>query len=102
MNLKKISIFWWEKNQAPKTMELNKDVINIGREISNDLIINSRSVSRKHGMIVRTSSSIHYIDYGNTSGSKINGKKIFENDSTIIKPGDVISLGLVDLTVATN
>ena len=100
MQLGELSIFWWERNQAPKTFSVDREVIQIGREITNDLVIRSKSVSRKHGIIFNTNNGIHYVDYGSTTGSKINGKRIYEEGSILIKPGDVISLGLVDLTIA--
>tara|TARA_Y100000590_G_scaffold470169_2_gene662502 strand:+ start:828 stop:1142 length:315 start_codon:yes stop_codon:yes gene_type:complete len=97
-----LSIFWWERNQTPKVFNINKELIHIGRDISNDLVMRSRSVSRNHGSIINIGEKVHYLDKGSSIGSKLNGKKILSEKPIELHPGDIVSLGFVDLTISSS
>ncbi len=97
-----VSIFWWERNQTPKVFNINKELIHIGRDISNDLVMRSKSVSRNHGSIINLGEKVHYLDKGSSIGSKLNGKKILSENPIELHPGDIVSLGFVDLTISSS
>ncbi|MEG0829325.1 MAG: FtsW/RodA/SpoVE family cell cycle protein [Anaerovoracaceae bacterium] len=70
----------------------------IGRIPSADVVVNLKSVSRSHGTLVRDAEGIwRYNDLNSANGSHINGKKVTK--PTILRGGDVLSLGGLDFTL---
>ena len=73
---------------------LEEDVINIGRQLKNDLVVNDPRVSRKHAQI-RVIKGRHILfDLGSSGGTKVNEKPIKQSS---LHPGDVITLAGVPL-----
>ena len=73
-------------------LSFNADEINIGREFSNDLVIDDIEVSRRHAKITYTDSHGYQLeDLNSTYGTFVNGKRITKR--SIIKLGDKIGLG---------
>ena len=74
---------------------LVKTVINIGRRLENDLVIDDPRVSRNHAQL--RASHGHYVlqDLSSTGGTFVNGSRVSE---TILYPNDTISLGGMTLT----
>ncbi len=77
--------------QPNQIYELNRDVITIGRDITNDITINDPEVSRHHARISRQGD--HYIieDVGSTNGTFINGQRL--SGSRMLSAGETIGLG---------
>ena len=77
--------------QPNQTFELNKDIITLGRDITNDIVINDPEVSRHHLRITRGASGYNIEDLGSTNGTFIGGQRV-----TGVRPlnrGDMIGLG---------
>ncbi|MFC1960160.1 FHA domain-containing protein [Chloroflexota bacterium] len=77
--------------QPNQAYELNKDIVALGRDITNDIVINDPEVSRHHCRLSRTSTGYTFEDLGSTNGSFINGQRL-----TATRPmmnGDMIGLG---------
>lgn len=77
--------------QPNQTFELNKDVITLGRDITNDIVINDPEVSRHHLRFTRGASGYNMEDLGSTNGTFIGGQRM-----TGVRPlnrGDMIGLG---------
>ncbi len=77
--------------QPNQTFELNKDIITLGRDITNDIVINDPEVSRHHLRLTRGASGYNIEDLGSTNGTFIGGQRI-----TGVRPlnrGDMIGLG---------
>lgn len=74
---------------------LVKTVINIGRRLENDLVIDDPRVSRNHAQLRATEGHYVLVDLSSTSGTFVNGNRVSE---TILYPNDTISLGGVKLT----
>lgn len=70
--------------------DLAGDVLNLGRDITNDIVINDREVSRHH---LRFTKSDGYTmeDLGSTNGTFVNGKRV--TGSIALKNGDMVGLG---------
>jgi pSer/pThr/pTyr-binding forkhead associated (FHA) protein len=78
-----------------KIYPLFKAVINIGRRLENDLVIDDPRVSRNHAQLRAVEGNYVLFDLNSTAGTFVNGSRVNE---TIIYPNDSISLGGVTLT----
>ena len=84
--------------QGPRldqTFELDQDVIALGREAGNDLIIEDPQVSRRHARLTRQGSSYVIEDLGSTNGTFVNGSRV--TVPVLLADGDLI--GLADTVV---
>lgn len=77
--------------QPNQVYELNKDVVAIGRDITNDIVINDPEISRHHSRMTRTAGGYVLEDVGSTNGSFVNGQRL--NGARPLNSGDLISLG---------
>ncbi len=77
--------------QPNQTYELNKDIVALGRDITNDIVINDPEVSRHHCRLTRTPSGYTYEDLGSTNGSFVNGQRL--TGARQLVHGDMIGLG---------
>lgn len=77
--------------QPNQVFELNEDVSNIGRDITNEIVINDREVSRHHLRFMKGADGVTLEDLGSTNGTFINGKRLM--GAQALKNGDMIGLG---------
>ena len=73
-----------------RTIQLDRPVINIGRRVDNDIILEDSRVSRVHAQIRQRFGRFMLYDLGSRSGTIVNGQRIVE---CVLQPGDVITLG---------
>lgn len=89
--------------RGPKVNEpfdLSRDLMTLGRDITNEIVINDVEVSRHHMRLSRSINGFMCEDLGSTNGTFINGKRV--KSAVEIKNGDVIGLGeTVTLLVET-
>jgi predicted component of type VI protein secretion system len=74
-----------------KVHELAKDVVTLGRDVSNDIVINDAEVSRNHARLTAQSGSYLMEDLASTNGTFVNGQRLI--GPKLLNPGDVIGLG---------
>jgi pSer/pThr/pTyr-binding forkhead associated (FHA) protein len=74
-----------------KIFPMEGDVITIGREAGNGIVINDAEVSRKHTQFVFQGGKYIVTDLGSTNGTFVNGQRL--TGQHILQPGEVISLG---------
>lgn len=74
-----------------ETFELNKDVLTLGRDVTNDIVLADPEVSRQHARIKRTPGGYVLEDLGSTNGSFVNGERLVS--PRVLNPGDLVGLG---------
>jgi predicted component of type VI protein secretion system len=77
--------------QPNQIYELNKDIITLGRDITNDIVINDPEVSRHHSRMTRSAGGYMLEDLGSTNGTFVNGQRL--TGARQLNSGDLISLG---------
>jgi len=82
--------------------ESKTDLIAIGRDARNDVVIPDVSVSRFHAMAKRSAGGAFLmLDAGSTNGTTVNGASVPPRDAgqpTRLKPGDTVKIGQVEFT----
>jgi len=73
-----------------RTISLREPVLNMGRRLDNQIIVDDPRVSRNHAQLRLRFGHYVVYDLGSTGGTFVNGKRIEE---CVLRPGDVISLG---------
>jgi pSer/pThr/pTyr-binding forkhead associated (FHA) protein len=73
-----------------RTISLREPVLNLGRRLDNQIIVDDPRVSRSHAQLRLRFGHYVVYDLGSTGGTFVNGKRIEE---CVLRPGDVISLG---------
>ncbi len=74
-----------------KSFSLDKNEIFIGRDLSNDIVINDGEVSRRHTRLFLQGSNYVVEDLGSTNGTSVNGQRLM--GPYILRPGEVVTLG---------
>lgn len=74
-----------------KVHEMVKDVLTLGRDVSNDIVINDAEVSRNHARLTAQSGSFLMEDLASTNGTFVNGQRLI--GPKLLNAGDVVGLG---------
>jgi len=77
-----------------KVFPLNKSVINIGRRLDNQLVIDDPRISRNHAQLRAIKGRFVIFDLNSTGGTFVNAQR---TSQSVLYPGDVISLAGVPL-----
>lgn len=80
--------------EGVKIFPLNQPVVNIGRRLDNQLIIDDPRVSRNHAQLRAIKGRFVVFDLNSTGGTFVNGQR---TSQSVLYPGDVISLAGVAL-----
>ncbi len=75
-------------------VELTEPVVDIGRALDNDIILEDPRVSRHHAQLRRRYGRYILYDLGSSGGTSINGYPVQE---CVLQPGDVISFAGVNV-----
>jgi pSer/pThr/pTyr-binding forkhead associated (FHA) protein len=84
--------------QGPKinqVFDLDQDVLSLGREAGNDLVVEDPQISRRHARLTRQGHSYLLEDLGSTNGTFVNGSRV--STPVLLANGDLI--GLADTVV---
>lgn len=80
--------------EGVKIYPLTLPVVNIGRRLDNQLVIDDPRVSRNHAQLRAIKGRFVVFDLNSTGGTFVNGQR---TSQTVLYPGDVISLAGVAL-----
>ncbi|MBI3163068.1 MAG: DUF3662 domain-containing protein [Anaerolineales bacterium] len=80
--------------EGVKIFPLNMSVVNIGRRLDNQLVIDDPRVSRNHAQLRAIKGRFVVFDLNSTGGTFVNGQR---TSQSVLYPGDVISLAGVAL-----
>ena len=80
--------------EGVKVFPLTLSVVNIGRRLDNQLIIDDPRVSRNHAQLRTIKGRYVVFDLNSTGGTFVNGQR---TSQSVLYPGDVISLAGVAL-----
>lgn len=76
---------------AGQIFELNKSEVTIGRDISNDFVINDAEVSRKHARLALEEDRYKIEDLDSTNGTYIDGQRLI--GPHMLSVGEIIMFG---------
>lgn len=77
--------------QPNQIYELTKELVTIGRDITNDIVINDPEVSRHHLRLARGAGGFTLEDLGSTNGTFVNGQRL--TGARPLRNGELIGLG---------
>ena len=86
--------YWIVMRRGPhpdQIFQLERAVVNIGRDLANDIAIRDGQVSRYHLRLTLHGQDYHLDDLGSTNGTRVNGLQITRRAR--LSDGDVIALG---------
>jgi hypothetical protein len=76
------------------TFPLDKPVLNLGRSLDNDVILDDPRVSRRHAQIIHKHGHLCLYDLESANSTLVNGQAVRD---CLLQDGDVVSLGGVEL-----
>lgn len=76
---------------AGKIFVLDKNEMFIGRDLTNDIVINDPEVSRRHTRLFLQGANYVVEDLGSTNGTSVNGQRLM--GPYILRPGEMVTLG---------
>jgi pSer/pThr/pTyr-binding forkhead associated (FHA) protein len=88
----RVTITVLEESPQPYRFDLNREVVNIGRNHENDIVVDCGSVSGNHAEMHRVEGGYALIDVESTNGIKIDGirhKKVILDSGMVVKLGNV-------------
>lgn len=86
--------YWLVMRRGPlrnQIYRLEAALVNIGRDLANDIAIRDRQVSRFHLRLSLQGQDYHLEDLGSSNGTRVNGRQISRR--TRLSDGDAIALG---------
>lgn len=87
-----------DKWQAHTMVKTNSDPVGIGRNVANTILIDDLSVSNFHAaFVMRADGSLELADRNSANGTSINGVQLDSGDRKIVRDGDRLQFGDVEL-----
>jgi hypothetical protein len=77
-----------------KHFSLDRPLVNVGRRLDNQLILDDPHVSRTHAQIRAREGRFVVFDLGSTGGTLVNGHRVHQH---VLRPGDVITIAGVSM-----
>ena len=90
-----MAILKLHRHGAPP-LEIDRDRVLVGRDPACDVVIDDKSVSRRHAALERRGSGFVVVDQGSANGSFVNGEQVSE---AALYDGQELRLGMVPFRV---
>jgi len=90
-----MAILKLHRHGAPP-LEIDRDRVLVGRDPSCDVVIDDKSVSRRHAALERRGAAFVVVDQGSANGSFVNGEQVSEAS---LYDGQELRLGMVPFRV---
>ena len=74
-----------------KELDLQQAELTLGRDVTNDIVVNDPEVSRKHARLTASVGGYVIEDLGSTNGTFINGQRLL--GPHLLNPGELIMIG---------
>jgi predicted component of type VI protein secretion system len=74
-----------------ESINLDKNELFIGRDLSNDIVVNDPEVSRRHVRLFLQGDQYVIEDLGSTNGTSVNGQRLM--GPYILRPGELVTMG---------
>lgn len=91
--------YWLVMRRGPllnQLFQLEREVVNVGRDMANDIVIRDAQVSRYHLRLTLRGEDYQLEDLGSSNGTRVNGAQISEpvglNDGDFIAIGETVLL----------
>ena len=75
-----------------RSVDLEADLLTIGRQQGNDLVLDSDRVSRRHARVARDGSHYFVEDLGSFNGTLVNDRKLEPNQRQKLRHKDILQL----------
>lgn len=85
-----------------RELPLSRGVHSLGRRAENDIVVPDAYVSGRHGELEADETGVVFTDIGSSNGTLLNGARLAVGQKTLLQPGDVITLGSVELRLRPN
>jgi ABC-type multidrug transport system ATPase subunit/pSer/pThr/pTyr-binding forkhead associated (FHA) protein len=82
-----------EPGQAKATVSIEGPRCGIGRDPSNQVVVQHDSVSRLHAQVELREAGYWVTDLGSMNGTSVNGRRLEPNTAVKLKDGDIIRIG---------
>ncbi len=79
-----------KKNDISKILTFKKEILSVGRDLKNDIVLNDDLVSRNHAFFEKKGNDLIISDLNSKNGIKVNGLKINKH---VLKHEDIIEVG---------
>ena len=70
-------LFYYDEKEKKVEVNIDKDMMRIGRYPDNDIVLNDIFVSRHHATLIKEGESYAIVDNGSKYGTFVNEEKIF-------------------------
>lgn len=81
-----------------KSLDMNR-TITIGRDASNDVVVDDPLASRKHAVIEKVGEVFYLRDLKSTNSTYVNNNPLKPGESKKLQPGSVIIIGKCELQI---
>lgn len=89
-----IQLSWEDPASGKQTDEIHPTPLTIGRDVNNQVVIPSVSVSRQHARLEVTDAGIEIKDLNSSNGTFYDGQQV---DEVTVKSGSVVTFGKIEV-----
>lgn len=91
-----------ERSDTGERIVLDGDRLTLGRSRDRDITVDDNRVSRTHLRFERQPRGWVVVDEGSANGTLVRNARVAPNRPTPVRPGDVVSIGPVDLRIVAD